>query len=280
MVEREKENIMINEEEIYRKLSDYPFIDKHYRPFIKKFIRKKHDLIQLLSNEVEFLVTLDEILKSLDSFNELNSLIKKSRNPKNFWDILSEINVLYLLKDKVENIELGHPSPDFKIKKLNTQITLEVKHISNRIQIGKATCRSIGGIKVYGVAWKPQELIKKRIEESIEKKQYIQGIPHILIFDVAFAELMVDKSDFWDVLYCKEFLGDGLFYKKEDKKNFLYSMISGATSIFSEINFDSEMRPIYNPQIIFFENPNGKHKIDPKIIKKLGFKVFSSDIYS
>lgn len=65
----------------------------------------------------------------------LDHLIGNSKDSDNFLSSISEIRTAYLLREKVDDLKIiisKKPSPDFQIKKLNIEITIEVKMIRDK----------------------------------------------------------------------------------------------------------------------------------------------------
>ena len=188
------------------------------------------------------------------------------------------MKIMSFLIDKVDDKSIiisDDPSPDFKIKKSDFEITIEVKKIIDKYECGKVEYldESKRSFKLNDV-----QTIFNAITKSIKKVQYYPSTPHILIFDCSSG---IDESEFEDVLYPQKekviqaknnqgnFLDlfwhsvyNGLFYKTNDRREFSYQMISGIVA-FLKI------------REIFFENPNASNdvKIPKNIIKSLGFQI-------
>ncbi|MDD3421740.1 MAG: hypothetical protein PHS47_05525 [Methanocellales archaeon] len=279
-------------------LGKYKYIEKHYAPFLSKFSKINHPLIELLINEnnkKEFLKDFDEQLKRLDKLKDLSHLIKESRNPENFWPTVSEIKIMSFLIDNVDDKSIiipDDPSPDFKIKKSNVEITIEVKKIIDKYECGKV--EFLDESKTIFTEENVKTMLSA-ITESIKRGQYYPSIPHILIFDCSSG---IDESEFEDVLYPQKekviqaknnqgnFLDlfghsayNGLFYKTNDRGEFPYQMISGIVAFFERgityFDEDEEKIIVKSPRKIFFENPNASDevKVPKNIIKSLGFQI-------
>lgn len=274
-------------------LEKYEYIKKHYSKLLNNFSRINHPLISLIINERRFLKVFDEQLKRLDQLKNLSNLIKKSKNPEDFWSIISEIKIISSLVYNVDEIEIvisDESSPDFKIKQLGVEITIEVKKIIDKFELEKVTFLDKSK-NIYMVEDIPT--IFNAITSSIKKGQYNQDIPHILIFDCSPG---IQEDEFDDILYPQKdkkiplknrqgnFLGfahstyDGLFYKKNEKEEFLYQMISGIVAVFEgqTTYFDESKKETVtkSPRKIFFGNPNSSKKIPKKVIDSIGFEIY------
>jgi len=276
-------------------LEKYEFIKKNYIKYLDNFSKINHPLIDLIKNDRKFLNIFNEQLKELDKLNNLSHLIKKSKSPEDFWSIASEIKIICFLVNNVEEISIitsSKPSPDFKIKKSGVEITVEVKKIVDKFELGKVTFLDKSK-NIYTVEDIPTML--NAITNSIKKGQYHQNMAHFIIFD---CNPGIQEDEFEDILYPQKdkktslknrqgnFLGfvhstyDGLFYKKNEKGEFLYQMITGVVAVFEgqTVYFDESKKETITkgPRKIFFENPNSSQKISKSIIESLGLHIYKA----
>lgn len=134
-----KKEVMASEGEnkvaIENILHKYSYIEKYYKHYITSFMKKQHPLISLIFDESKDLAMLNNYLEKLDSFSDVLRLIKKSKNPRDFFNIMSEFNVASLLIDKVDKIKVivsKNSSPDFEIEIFRKTLTIEVKRIEDK----------------------------------------------------------------------------------------------------------------------------------------------------
>lgn len=280
---------------IERTLQKYPCIKKYYRQYITSFIKEKHPLISLIFNERRYLDLLNGWLEKLDYIPDVTHLIKKSRNPTDFFNIMSEFKVASLLIDKVGKFKIivpEKPSPDFEIEISGKTVTIEVKRIEDKMETLKGNIKYVPSLGVYKID--DISTIYNSIEDSIiKKKQYYPNIPHIIIFDCASG---IDESEFEDVLYpqkdelqqvytlnrkpigygCSTY--DGLLYKNDVEGNFVYSYLSGVAAIFEGDFISRDLKTksliIKEPRIVFFRNPNADLNITEDILSSLGMKIY------
>jgi len=269
-------------------LRKYLFIEKYYSKYLDEFTRKNHILIYLLKNDRNCLKKFDEILKDLDNIPNLSHLIKKSRNPRDFLSIFSEMKILHYLIGKVEkaSVIVSHKSsPDFKIRKSNFEITIEVKRIIDKYEAltGISPTHSEYAYEIDDIS-----TITNATTKSIEGKQYFQSSAHLFVFDCASG---IYEEEFADI-FCSQrgkaiplkngrfgiVTDDGLFYEKGENGKFLYEMISGVVAIFSgqTISFDPDLQllNIKGPRKIYFENPNASKKLPRNLVEEIGFQIF------
>ena len=176
-----------NKEAIEKILQKYPYIEKYYGRFVTFFLEKDHPLINLIIRKRSYLDLLNGWLEKLDSIPNVTHLVKKSKNPAEFFNIMSELKVASFFIDKVDKLKIIVPknsSPDFEIEILGKTITIEVKRIEDKMETLK------GNVEYDptspGLPYKIDDIstIHSKIKESIiEKKQYCQNIPHVIIFD-------------------------------------------------------------------------------------------------
>lgn len=275
-------------------LHKYPYIKKYYGRYIISFMGGNHPLISLISNERSYLDLLNGWLEKLDSMPDVTHLIKKSKNPTEFFNIMSEFKVASFLIDKVDKLKIilpEKPSPDFEIEIFGKTITIEVKRIEDKMETLKGNIKYDPSLRVYEID--DISTIYNSIEDSIiKKKQYYPNIPHIIIFDYTPG---VGEGEFEDVLYPKKdkpqlvhtingkLLGhgyplyDGLFYKNREG-NFIYSCLSGVAAIFEGDSISRDLKTkaliIKIPRIVFFRNPNEDLDIKEDILSSLGMKIY------
>jgi len=259
--------------ELNENLGKYPYIEKHYAKYIDKFTRRNHPLINLLTNDRRFLKNFDEILYKLDKINNLSHLIKKSKNPDAFWSIISEMKVFADLKENVDGMSIIIPknsSPDFKIRKSNLEITIEVKRLSDKYdaEIRKSLTHSPIVLEIDDIS-----TIRNATTKSINGKQYIHSSAHLFVFEAS----GMDEDEFEVTFYSHH----GLFYEKDENGQFLYAMISGVVGIFEgqttlsvEDLENIKIRAVKGPRRIYFENPNASKKIPQQVLKEIGFQIF------
>ena len=130
-------NLAMQTQEIERILQKYPYISKYYGQYVTSFINKGHRLINLVINNRGYLDLLNGLLEKLDSHPDISHLVKKSKNPEDFLNIMSEFKVASLLIDKVGKDKLTiilprNSSPDFEIEIFGEKITIEVKNIEDK----------------------------------------------------------------------------------------------------------------------------------------------------
>lgn len=281
---------------VEKNLAKYPHIEKYYGQYIFSLVKKNHPLISLIINEGNYIVLLDSWINKLDSIPDVPHLIKKSKNPADFFNIMSEFKVASFLIAKVDKIKIissEEPSPDFKIEVLNKIITIEVKRIEDKVESGKGNITYLNSSKtLYEID--DIHTICNNIIESIKKGQYYSNIPHIIIFDCTSG---IEEDEFEDVLYPRKDEGmplyngskligygysiyDGLFYKKDTEENFICSCLSGVAAIFEGVSVSMDPNTssvdIKKDRIIFFENPNANLVIDKNVLNSLGFRVYET----
>lgn len=282
---------------IGRTLQKYPCIKKYYGQYITSFLKEKHPLISLIFNEWRYLDLLNGWLEKLDSTPDITHLIKKSRNPTDFFNIMSEFKVASILIDKVGKFKIIVPkksSPEFEIEMFGRTITIEVKRIGDKRETRKGKVKYNPASAGMSYEFEDEHTIYNSIKESIiEKKQYYPNIPHIILFDCSSAS-SIKESDFEDVLYHKKdkfiplmptraitgkFIGyghpeykyDGVFYKKIREEN--YSCLSGIAAIFESYR-ELRTNSSKEPRIVFFRNPNADLNINEEILSSLGMKIY------
>ncbi|MCW3138635.1 MAG: hypothetical protein N2V76_09550 [Methanophagales archaeon] len=282
-----------NKEAIEKILQKYPYIEKYYGRFVTFFLEKDHPLINLIIRKRSYLDLLNGWLEKLDSIPNVTHLVKKSKNPAEFFNIMSELKVASFLIDKVDKLKIIVPknsSHDFEIEILGKTITIEVKRIEDKMETLK------GNVEYDptspGLPYKIDDIstIHSKIKESIiEKKQYCQNIPHVIIFDYTPG---VGESEFKGVLYPEKdtlqqirsksgkLMGyghppyDGLFYKKNGEGNFVYSCLSGVAAIFEGDSISINTLIIKSPRMVFFKNPNAELEIEEGILSSLGMEIY------
>jgi hypothetical protein len=289
-------------QEIERILQKYPYVRKHYGQYITSFINNEHPLINLIINNKRDLDSLNGLLEKLDTLPDIAKLVKKSRSPQDFFNIMSEFKVASLLIDKVDELMIissEKSSPDFKIEISGKTITIEVKRIEDKRETRKGNVKYIPDPALLNFEWTDEQTIYNHIKKSIiEKKQYYLTIPHIIIFDCESrgSATSIMESDFENVLYAKKDkavfkptynitgkhigLGssksayEGVFFKKDRKEN--YSCLSGVAAIFADyITRDIKTNSLINKEYrtVFFRNPNADLTIEDDILSSLGMKI-------
>jgi len=282
-----------NKEAIEKILQKYPYIEKYYGRFVTFFLEKDHPLINLIIRKRSYLDLLNGWLEKLDSIPNVTHLVKKSKNPAEFFNIMSELKVASFFIDKVDKLKIIVPknsSPDFEIEILGKTITIEVKRIEDKMETLK------GNVEYDptspGLPYKIDDVstIHNSIKKSIiEKKQYYPNIPHIIIFDYTHG---VWEGEFEGVLYPEKdtlqqirsksgkLMGyghppyDGLFYKKNGEGNFIYSCLSGVAAIFEGDSISINTLIIKSPRMVFFKNPNAELEIEEGILSSLGMEIY------
>lgn len=243
---------------------------------IKKLIEQNHPLITQNEN---FLEEFTEQLNKLSKLNNFDHIIYKTIK-EDFWSSVSEIKAMCLLLDKADDLTIIQSnkslrSPDFKIKKCNVNITIEVKMIQDKFS-NKKLMKNETIIKL------PNGLMKEVYEIddistilnaiTASKGQYYKKTPHIIIIDCVSGGIQEDE--FEEILYFQKDkplqgndLGydlydyDGIFFKKNKTGEFEYHMVSGVAAIFGK-------------RVTFFKNPNTSEKIPTNITKLLGFRIY------
>ena len=279
---------------VEKNLAKYPYIEKYYGQYISSFVKENHPLISLIINEGSHLILLDGWLDKLDSIPDVSHLIKKSKNPADFFNIISEFKVASFLIAKVDKIKIissKKPSPDFKIEMSDKIITIEVKKIGDKFKSGKGNITYLNSLKNF---YEIDDIhtLYNNITKSIKKGQYYSNIPHIIIFDCTSE---IEEDEFEDILYPRKdeampfynngkliahgySIYDGLFYKKNTEGNFICSCLSGVAAIFEDSSFsmDPNTNSVYikKHRIVFFENPNANLVIDKSVLNSLGFRVY------
>ena len=76
---------MATKEEIIQNLKSYTYIEKRYETSIDDFIKKNHPLIDHIVSQKSYMNLLNAWLKKLDDIPNIAHLIKKSKNPLDFW---------------------------------------------------------------------------------------------------------------------------------------------------------------------------------------------------
>ncbi len=89
-----------NKEAIEKILQKYPYIEKYYGRFVTFFLEKDHPLINLIIRKRSYLDLLNGWLEKLDSIPNVTHLVKKSKNPAEFFNIMSELKVASFFIDK------------------------------------------------------------------------------------------------------------------------------------------------------------------------------------
>ncbi len=281
-----------NKEAIEKILHKYLY-RKILRAVCHFFLEKDHPLINLIIRKRSYLDLLNGWLEKLDSIPNVTHLVKKSKNPAEFFNIMSELKVASFFIDKVDKLKIIVPknsSPDFEIEILGKTITIEVKRIEDKMETLK------GNVEYDptspGLPYKIDDIstIHSKIKESIiEKKQYCQNIPHVIIFDYTPG---VGEGEFEGVLYPEKdtlqqirsksgkLMGyghppyDGLFYKKNGEGNFIYSCLSGVAAIFEGDSISINTLIIKSPRMVFFKNPNAELEIEEGILSSLGMEIY------
>lgn len=288
--------------EFNEKLAEFPYITKYYGNL--NLLKDKHPLLlHLTENYYLFEFPLDKInmmLAKLDIWADTHKIVRESKNPDQFFDALSELKVAGEIIDRVCSIR-KLKTPDFEIEVDNQVITLEVKRIRNKL--GNPSDDEKNPIKgsmnesQYAQIIDDIETIIRDAENSIkERKQYREGIPHILIFDCS---TFMGSIDFEDSLYLKstepEFIpkkhgniekkvrNEKLFYQKDDEGNFVYSNLSGVIGIFDflsiSMNPENNQVSVIKPHWVFYENPysDDRIRIRKNVLDRLRLKKFTDE---
>lgn len=303
---KEKER---TQEELERILQKYPLINKYYGSYVATLINKGHPVVNLIINERSYLDLLNGWLEKLDCHPGIAHLVKKSKNPADFFNTMSELKVASFLIDKVQKGNLtiivpDNSSPDFKIEISGKTITIEVKNIEDKRITGKGNIKYNPDCRVLDYEFEDTQTIYNHIKESIiEKHQYYQNIPHIIVFDCEspLSATSIRESEFESVLYAKkdkkgevEFkpvysitkksLGlfapkseyDGVFFKENRRGKIIYSCLSGVAAFLSDYHtkdFESKSWTHHNRRIVFFRNPNADLNVEEDILSSLGMEI-------
>ena len=287
-----------NSSVIIEKLMEFPYITKYYGNL--NLLKKDHPLfLNLTENYYLFEFSLDKInlmLTKLDSWADIHKIVRESKNPTQFFDALSELKVASEFFDRVSKIRKTK-TPDFEIKIDDLVITLEVKRIRNKLgnpSDDKSSEKKVFDNPEYAQFFDDIETIIRDAGNSIlERGQYREGIPHILVFDCS---TLMNEIDFEDSLFLKsnepEFISresggkkkkvrnERLFHQKDDAGNFVYSCLSGVIGIFDfqsiSLNRENNQVSIIKPRWVFFENPHSDNKIKIKenVLERLKLKKF------
>jgi hypothetical protein len=244
------------------------------------------------------------LLEKLDPLPDIAKLVKKSRSPPDFFNIMSEFKIASFLIDKLDKdnltiISSKNTSPDFKIEISGKTITIEVKRIEDKRETRKGNVKYNPDPALLNFEWTDEQTRYNHIKKSIiEKKQYYPTIPHIIIFDCESrgSATSINESDFENILYAKkdkavfkptysitgkhiglgslEYAYEGVFFKKDRKEN--YSCLSGVAAIFADyITRDIKTNSLINKEsgTVFFRNPNADLNIEDDILSSLGMKI-------
>lgn len=285
-------------------LQKYPYVSKYYERYVTSFINNEHPLINLILNNNEDLDSLNGLLEKLDSLPDIANLVKKSRSPQDFFNIMSEFKVASFLIDKLDKdnlmiISSKKTSPDFKIEISGEAITIEVKRIEDKRETRKGNVKYNPDPALFSFEWTDEQTIYNHIKKSIiEKKQYYPTIPHIIIFDCESrgSATSIKESDFENVLYAKKdkavfkptysitekYIGrgssesayEGVSFKNDRKE--IYSCLSGVAAIFADyITRYIKTNSLINKEsrTVFFRNPNADLNIEDDILSSLGMKI-------
>ena len=165
-------------QEIERILQKYPYVSKYYEPYVTSFINNGHPLINLIINNKGDLDSFNGLLEKLDCLPDIAKLLKKSRSPLDFFNIMSEFKVASFLidkldKDKLMIISSKKTSPDFKIEIFGKTLTIEVKRIEDKRETLKGNIKYNPDTDILNCEWVDYHTIYNSIKESIiKKKQY------------------------------------------------------------------------------------------------------------
>jgi hypothetical protein len=283
-----------NSTELIEKLAKFPYITKYYGPHLNS-LDKSHPLIRHLMDDYslfEFsLNKMNMMLEKLDDWKDIPKIVRESKNPPQFFDTLSELKVAAELIDRVNYIRKLH-TPDFEIQIDNKVITLEVKRIRDKLGNSSDNENNSNDSQYAQIVDDIKTIIGDSENSILERHQYREGIPHILIFDCS---LLMGSVDFEDSLYLKQnepiFKDHGkkgkkvknekLFYQKDDAGNNVYLCLSGIIGIFDFQSIstipDINQISITKPQWIFYENPfsDPEVKITNEILGHLKLKKFN-----
>lgn len=281
--------------ELNDKLVEFPYISKYFGSTFNS-LKSSHPLIRHLTENYylsEFpLDKINTMLARLDSWKDIHKIIRESKNPPQFFDALSELKVVGELIDKASYIR-KMSKPDFEIKIDDQIITLEVKRIRDKLGNPSDGNNSVNDTRYAQIIDDIKTIINDAENSILERHQYSEGIPHILIFDCS---TLMGSVDFEDSLYLKsnepEFISkkygnrekkvrdERLFYQKNDEGNFVYSNLSGVIGIFDfqsiSKNPDNNQVSITIPRWVFYENPCASRevKINENVLNKLGLQKY------
>lgn len=285
-----------NSFEFVGKLTEFPYIAKYYGASLNSLNKSHPMILHLTENYYLFEFPLDKIntiLAKLDSWGDIHKIVRESKNPKQFFDALSELKVAGELLDKVNNIR-KMSTPDFEINIENQVITLEVKRIGNKLGNPSENEKPVNDSRYAQFIDDIETIIRDAENSILERHQYREGTPHILIFDCS---ILMNPIDFEDALYLKsnepEFIpkkygntekkvrNERLFYKKDDEGNFVFSNLSGIIGIFDfesiSMTPENDQVSITQPHWVFYENPhsNKEVKIKDNLLERLNLKIFT-----
>ena len=284
-----------NSFEFVEKLAEFPYITKYYGTSLNSLDKSHPIILNLTENYYLFEFPLDKIntmLAKLDSWADIHKIVRESKNPKQFFDALSELKVVGELIDRVSYIR-KMSTPDFEIKIDNQVITLEVKRIGNKLGNPSDNENPVNDSRYAQFIDDIETIIRDAENSILERHQYREGTPHILIFDCS---TLMGSIDFEDSLYLKssepEFIpkkhgntekkvrNERLFYQKDDEENFVYSNLSGVIGIFDfqsiSMNPENNQVSVIKPHWVFYENPHSdnKIKIEENVLERLRLKKF------
>lgn len=184
---------------------------KFYDKYVPEFLKKKHPLVTILGEVSElrrrFLIDIDGCLSSLKDDPFLSSKVKASRNPPDFFSIVSELKAAAHYKNKGREIELLPIKPgaggDFKMPFREKEIFFEVKRLIEPEKIEDRIMEEIRKIPsplIVSINYDPwlgdqmaQTIIdetRAEIEASVSQKG---GFPIKKV--LPYAEIQIDKKD-------------------------------------------------------------------------------------
>ncbi len=256
------------------------FTDNRHAFILKRYghrwLDDKHPLFYY---KEPFLRLFNHLLEKLDKLPDIEHIIKKSRNPKDFDSIVAEIDICAMLLNYVDELKII-PSKksrayDFLVKASNKYMAIEIKKIKEKLDytLDKVIAEFIEDIPT----------ILNHITKYVKRGQYSKSLPNIVIFDCSSS---VGEDEFEDILYSRKDIKipirnqegniaafgstpyDGLYHKDDGKK---YEMISGIAGYFKGYTYTSDGK-VKEPRIVFFSNPNTKNPLTKELVEQLGME--------
>jgi len=198
-------------DQIRKGLDEYLHIKHFYGKYVPEFLRKTHPLTVILEEPSEmqkgFLSDLDECLSSLEDDPFLPSKVKASRNPPDFFSIVSELKVAtnYKIKDRVVAllpVKRG-VGGDFKMGFRNREIFFEVKRITEPEKIADKIMQEIRKISSpFNVVVEYDPLLSGGMTQTVvdetraEIKALVSQKGRLPVKKVLpYVEIQIDKKD-------------------------------------------------------------------------------------
>jgi len=278
-----------------KNLEQYPFLKKLVESNIQNLKRKNHPLLICIEKKSHIIAEINQSLQYLEGRDDVSPLIKDllSRIEINsFKDSIVELTFAAYLSSINQDFRIvpkdkKHGTPDFSVLINSTTITIEVKRIVDPFSL-------ISEYKGEVLTIDDIRKLHSRIDNSLERGQFYEGTPHIILID-AYAGLGEDEVI--DLLYQEKghfqasaedqptlhytffVLYSGIFLDSDIQDETKYNRISGIVVNFSGISVGKNSKTgkihLTKPRYVFYPNPFAKNPINKEIIKKLGFDYFN-----